>query len=163
MLLVVLELLSRGYRVCLSTHSPHVLDVIWAMNTLRQERANPLKLLEIFDVEASPAMKKLATSVLAKKARVYYFDRATGRTRDISDLDPGAADAAEAGWFRRNLDGARGIAAKKIVRWGEGFPQSARRCAHQSRSCSTWPPSACARVADWACNRGRSWGRVRRS
>lgn len=97
-LLLVLELLSRDYRVCLSTHSPHVLDVVWAMKTLRQERANPTKLLQIFDVEATPSMKKLATSVLAKEARVYYFDRSTGRTRDISNLDPGAADTAESGW-----------------------------------------------------------------
>jgi len=97
-LLLVLELLSRGYRVCLSTHSPHVLDVVWAMKTLREHGANPAKLLEVFDVEATPSMKRMAENVLAKEARVYYFDRASGRTREISNLDPGAADAAEAGW-----------------------------------------------------------------
>ena len=43
-------------------------------------------------------MKRMAENVLAKEARVYYFDRASGRTREISNLDPGAADAAEAGW-----------------------------------------------------------------
>ena len=97
-LLLVLELLSRGYRVCLSTHSPHVLDVVWAMKTLREHGANPAKLLEVFDVEATPSMKRMAENVLAKEARVYYFDRASGRTREISNLDPGAADAAAAGW-----------------------------------------------------------------
>jgi hypothetical protein len=97
-LLLVLELLSRGYRICLSTHSPHVLDVVWAMKMLREYEANPAKLLEVFDVEATPSMKKMAENVLAKEARVYYFDRASGQTREISNLDPGAADAAEAGW-----------------------------------------------------------------
>jgi hypothetical protein len=97
-LLLVLELLSRGYRVCLSTHSPHVLDVVWAMQTLRRHRANPVKLLEVFDVEGTPSMRKMAERVLAKEARVYYFDRTTRRTHEISNLDPGAADAAEAGW-----------------------------------------------------------------
>jgi len=51
-LLLVLELLSRRYRVCLSTHSPHVLDVVWALQTLREHQANPVKLLEVFDVVA---------------------------------------------------------------------------------------------------------------
>jgi hypothetical protein len=49
-LLLVLELLSRGYRVCLSTHSPHVLDVVWAMRMLRENEADPVKLLEVFGV-----------------------------------------------------------------------------------------------------------------
>jgi hypothetical protein len=97
-LLLVLELLSRGYRVCLSTHSPHVLDVVWALNTLRENQANPVKLLEVFGVEATPPMRKMAESVLAKEARVYFFDRPSGRTHEISNLDPGAADVAEAGW-----------------------------------------------------------------
>jgi predicted ATPase len=97
-LLLVLEMLSRGYRVCLSTHSTHVLDVVWAMKTLRQHGADPAKLLQVFDVEATPSMKKMAEKALAKNARVYYFDRDSGRTHEISNLDPGAADTAEAGW-----------------------------------------------------------------
>jgi hypothetical protein len=97
-LLLVLELLSRDYRVCLPTHSPHVLDVVWAMQTLRQHQAHPAKLLEVFDVEATPPMKKMVEKALTKEARVYYFDPATRRTYDISNLDPGAADSAEAGW-----------------------------------------------------------------
>jgi hypothetical protein len=40
----------------------------------------------------------MAENVLEKVARVYFFDRATGRTQEISNLDPGAADVAEAGW-----------------------------------------------------------------
>jgi hypothetical protein len=97
-LLLVLELLSRGYRVCLSTHSPHVLDVVWAMRTLRAQAADPAKLLDVFDVEATPSMKKMAEKALAKETRVYYFDRDSGQTHEISNLDPGAADTAEAGW-----------------------------------------------------------------
>jgi hypothetical protein len=97
-LLLVLELLSRGYRVCLSTHSPHILDVVWAMKMLRQHGANPSRLLELFDVHATPPMRNMADKVLTKEVRVYYFDRNTGRTHEISNLDPGAADTAEAGW-----------------------------------------------------------------
>ena len=55
-LLLVLELLSRGYRVCLPTHSPYVLDVVWAMQTLRQHGGDAAKLLEVFEVEATPSL-----------------------------------------------------------------------------------------------------------
>jgi len=40
----------------------------------------------------------MAERVLEKEARVYYFDPQSGRTREISNLDPGSDDLAEAGW-----------------------------------------------------------------
>ncbi len=97
-LLLVLELLWRGYRVCISTHSPHVLDVVWALKVFQQHNADSRRLLDLFDVEPTPNMRSMADQVLKKDARVYYFDLASRRTRDISSLDPGADDAAEAGW-----------------------------------------------------------------
>ena len=96
-LLLVMELLWRGYRVCLSTHSPHVLDVVWALRTIRQHRAASVKLLDVFDVRKTDPMKRVAAAALRKEAKVYYFDR-EGCTRDISELDPGSDDASEAGW-----------------------------------------------------------------
>jgi hypothetical protein len=97
-LLLVLELLSRGYRVCLSTHSPYVLDFVWAMQTLRKCGADPAMLLAAFDVKKTPSMRQIATNALKKDLRVYYFDSASRRVREISSLDPGAQDTAEAGW-----------------------------------------------------------------
>jgi hypothetical protein len=96
-LLLVVELLWRGYRVCLSTHSPHVLDVVWALRTIQQHHAEPNHLLDVFDVPKTDPMKAVAEAALRKAARVYYFDR-DGRTRDISNLDPGSQDQREAGW-----------------------------------------------------------------
>ena len=40
-LLMVLELLSRGYRVCLSTHSPQVLEMVWAIRNLQEADGTP--------------------------------------------------------------------------------------------------------------------------
>ena len=97
-LLLVLDLLARDYRVCISTHSPHVLDMVWALRMIREHGADPRKVLELFDVERAPNMKTMAEKVLEKDARVYYFDAKSGQARDISDLDPGSEDAAEAGW-----------------------------------------------------------------
>jgi hypothetical protein len=97
-LLLILDLLARGYRVCISTHSPHVLDVVWALKVIRDNQAPAIRILELFNAKDTGPMKKMAEAVLRKSARVYYFDRETGRTRDISNLDPGSAEAAEAGW-----------------------------------------------------------------
>jgi len=96
-LLLVLELLWRGYRVCLSTHSPHVLDVVWALRTIQQHQAEPNHLLDVFGVKKTDPMKAVAQEAIHRTARVYYFDR-DGRTRDISNLDPGSQDQREAGW-----------------------------------------------------------------
>jgi len=96
-LLVVMELLWRGYRVCLSTHSPHVLDVVWALRTIRAHGADPSRLLDVFSVKKTEPMKAVAAAQLQKEAKVYFFDR-NGRTHDISNLDPGSDDATEAGW-----------------------------------------------------------------
>ena len=38
---VIMDLLLRGYRVCLSTHSPHVLDIVWALRFFRTTAESP--------------------------------------------------------------------------------------------------------------------------
>jgi hypothetical protein len=96
-LLLLMELLWRGYRVCISTHSPHVLDVVWALQTMRKHQATPNDLLDLFDVAKTAPMKRVAEAALQREARVYYFDR-QGETKDISELDPGSEHAWEAGW-----------------------------------------------------------------
>jgi hypothetical protein len=96
-LLLLMELLWRGYRVCLSTHSPHVLEVVWALQQMRAHRAEPNDLLDLFGVAKTKAMRSVAAAVLQREARVYYFDR-DGQTKDITGLDPGSNSIWEAGW-----------------------------------------------------------------
>lgn len=97
-LLLVLELVARGYRVCLSTHCPQVLDAVWALKHLKGSRADPDAILDIFDAEKTQAMRKLANTVMEKTLKVFYFDRETGKTRDISELDPSAEEEGKSGW-----------------------------------------------------------------
>ena len=97
-LLLILDLLARGYRVCLSTHSPHVLDVVWALRVIREHQAPSIRILDLFNARKTDPMKEMADAVFGKIARVYYFDQKTGRTHDISGLDPGSEEASEAGW-----------------------------------------------------------------
>jgi putative AbiEii toxin of type IV toxin-antitoxin system len=98
MLLIVLDLLWRGYRVCLSTHSPHVLDLVWAMRMFRDHRGQPNSVLDLFGVRHTPSMVKVAESALQAETKVFYFDPSSRTARDISSLDPGSPEVAEAGW-----------------------------------------------------------------
>lgn len=97
-LLLVLELVARGYRVCLSTHSPQVLDAVWALRQLKAYGAEAHTILELFEAENTQSMRKLADAAMSKVLKVFYFDRETGRTRDISELDPSAEEEGESGW-----------------------------------------------------------------
>lgn len=96
-LLLVLELLARGYRVCLSTHSPQVLDLVWALQALRRYGADRDALLDIFGAPHSQALRAVAEAALTKEAKVYFFEQ-DGQVRDISGLDPGSTAWEEAGW-----------------------------------------------------------------
>jgi energy-coupling factor transporter ATP-binding protein EcfA2 len=97
-LLLVLELLSRGYRVCLSTHSPHILDLIWALRVFREKGAGPSQVLELFGMKKNVGSKRLAAEVLRKSVHAYYFDRQIGEVVDISRLDPSSDRAPETSW-----------------------------------------------------------------
>jgi len=96
-LLLVLELLRRDYRVVLSTHSTVVLELIWALQEFKKLNADESDVREIFDLPSVPAAKELGTVALQKDYRVYFFDR-NDKVRDISYLSPGAEDVAEAEW-----------------------------------------------------------------
>jgi hypothetical protein len=97
-MLMVFELMKRGYRVCISTHSPQVLDAVWALQRLRDNHAAPGELLRVFDVESTGPMVELAEKVMKRQVKVYYFDRKGGTTRDISALDPNSEAEGESGW-----------------------------------------------------------------
>jgi len=113
-MLMIFELVSRGYRVCISTHSPQVLDAVWALKHLRENKADPSALLNVFDAPSSPGMLDLADGVMRKRAKVYYFDREGGTTRDISDLDPEKEESGESGWG--GLSEFSGRASKAVAR-----------------------------------------------
>lgn len=113
-LLLVLELLMRGYRVCLSTHSPQVLDAIWALRHLKANGTSANAILDIFDAPHTQSMRRLADSVIEKELRVFYFDRESGKATDISQLDPSAEEDGKSGWG--GLSEFSGRANKAVAR-----------------------------------------------
>lgn len=99
-LLLVLDLLWRGYRVVLSTHSPHVLTMLWMKRLLQTHHARWQLVCDAFDVPRSQQMQRVAESALVKDYRAYSLDF-DGRGRvvsvDISKLDPESPDERIAG------------------------------------------------------------------
>jgi hypothetical protein len=101
-MLLVLDLLWRGYRVVISTHSPLVLDVVWAIRRLAEQKAKWSHLSEAFNVGKSKKIREVMETALKKSFRVYFMeiDGKSGKvnTRDISNLDPDSERPEEADW-----------------------------------------------------------------
>ena len=96
-MLMILELLSRNYRVCLSTHSPQILELIWIIRHLQKEGdGNCEDLFHLFGLtKKTQSLNAIFQRVLDKDYKIYYFDASTNdkkenikrRVSDISDLD----------------------------------------------------------------------------
>lgn len=100
-MLLVLDLLWRGYKVVLSTHSPHVLTMLWMMRQLKEHHARWQLVCEAFGLTTSPATKSMAEEALKKdyRAHLLQFDaRGKVTSLDISELDPDSEDDRIAGW-----------------------------------------------------------------
>jgi hypothetical protein len=99
-MLLVLDLLWRGYRVVLSTHSTLVLDVVWCMRRLGELRAQWLLVRDAFDLKGN-AFQEVAVAALNKSYRTYLLahgDKGLVTSTDISGLDPSSENDDEANW-----------------------------------------------------------------
>jgi hypothetical protein len=120
-MLLVLDLLWRGYKVVLSTHSPLVVTVAWALRRLCENKARWQLLCEAFGVEPAGQrpLKKVAERALSVEVRTHlllFGDNGKVHSKDISELDPGADDDDVAGW-----GGLAGFSS----RFGDAVRQSA--------------------------------------
>lgn len=99
---VVLDLLARGYKVALSTHSPTVLEVIWGMSRLKGVDDGPARLCKMMGLpERDHSVLKTASEALKRSYSVVHVQHGPhGRviSKDISHLNPGAADEREWEW-----------------------------------------------------------------
>lgn len=99
-MLLVLDLIWRGYKVVLSTHSPHVLAFLWAMKLLKSHDARWQLVCRAFDVDTAP-MHDVAVAALEKDYRAFlleFDDDGKVYSVDLSDLDPSSEDERIAGW-----------------------------------------------------------------
>ncbi len=118
-MILVLELLHRGYRVSISTHSSDVLDVVWALQIFKKHQGTSEDVLNLFSLPFSKPLQKLADDILKKEFKVYYFRR-DGNVVDITGLDPGAKQRDEAEWGGLTEFGSRvGEVVAEVVRRSE--------------------------------------------
>jgi predicted ATP-binding protein involved in virulence len=100
-ILMFLELIHRGYRLLVSTHSPVLLEAVWAIRNLQNNNSDVKYLYQLFDLKPSPPITKLFENILkSKKFSTYYFDQKEDgvEVRDISSLDPFDEDLSTADW-----------------------------------------------------------------
>jgi len=100
-ILMCLELLNQGYKLIISTHSPVLLEAIWAIRFLQRENSDVKFLHQLFNLEPSESMTELFENILQNKTFLtYYFDQQNDgvHVKDISSLDPGDLDTAIAEW-----------------------------------------------------------------
>lgn len=101
-MLLAFELMHRGYRVCLATHSPYVLELVWAIRMLQESNApnRATAVLEALALEGT-ALREMAESLLTKSIRTWAltFDQQfQHQCTDISALDIDSLDPVLAGW-----------------------------------------------------------------
>ncbi len=102
---LVLDILSRGYKVVISTHSSNVLDIVWAMKAIKRQRIDESQkiglIAKLFDLTADDEEicdmfgKALG---LTFKTHCFYYENGSVLAKDISSLDPWDEDEIVAGW-----------------------------------------------------------------
>ena len=101
LLLIFLELLRRGYKVIVSTHSSQILELIWAIRFIAKSNAAPTRLRQLLDLNANVYSKDLTETILNQKTfKTYYFSRQESivSVKDISTLDAEDPDEAVSDW-----------------------------------------------------------------
>ena len=101
LLLTFLELLRRGYKVIISTHSAQILELVWAIRFIAKSKTAPARLRQLLDLKSNVFSKDLTETVLdGKTFKTYYFSRQdkTVNVKDISTLDAEDPDEAVSDW-----------------------------------------------------------------
>ncbi|MBN2800209.1 MAG: ATP-binding protein [Deltaproteobacteria bacterium] len=112
--LALMELIRRGYKVIVATHSPHLLELVWALNLLQGSSRFEASLAELLGVGKltsglAEAVNKATLRVIAMK-----HGQEGVVSKDISTLDPDDPDPDVAGWG--GLTDFADIAASVVAR-----------------------------------------------
>ena len=101
LMVVFLELIARGYKIIISTHSPVLLELLWAMNYIKNFNGTPADLFELFSLEKNASMAATFKTIIAEKSFATYFFEQNSEgviVKNISSLDAGSDDKAISNW-----------------------------------------------------------------
>ncbi len=99
-ILQIIDLLSRDYKVIVSTHHPVFLEFAWAFQLLKESNAKVDALYELFEMQKIKPTKRLFEGIMSKSVNTYYFNSKNGKVNvvDISTLDAGSNSEYVSEW-----------------------------------------------------------------
>lgn len=125
-ILQMIEFIHNGHKVIVSTHSPMLLEFVWAYNCLKKipEDKRVDALCELFDIQCSKNNRKFLNCIYGKDIKTYYFSRNTGgkvQAKDISSLDVFSEDVAinEWGGLTQFSSKTNDVVSKYMAQYGE--------------------------------------------
>ena len=124
LLIVFLELMRRGYKVIVSTHSAQILELVWAIRFIAKSKTAPARLRELLDLKANAYSNDLTEMILDKKVfKTYYFSRQDGlvNVKDISTLDAEDPDEAVSDWGGLTLFSTKSADVVSETMWDSGL------------------------------------------
>ena len=126
-ILQMIEFIHAGYKVVVSTHSPILLEFVWAYNYLKNipEKKRVGALCEVFGIQSSKKDNlNFLNDIYEKGIKTYYFSRNTSgkvEAKDISSLDVYSEDVAinEWGGLTQFSSKANEVVSKYMAQYGE--------------------------------------------
>ncbi|MBL3539727.1 AAA family ATPase [Aminivibrio sp.] len=104
-MVLILDILSRGYKVAVTTHSSNVLDIVWAIEAIKRQEINEDRKIELISrLLDLPGSNKGICDMIGHVLRLefrthsFYYQKGRVQAKDISSLDPGDEDEIVAGW-----------------------------------------------------------------
>ncbi|MFM7153517.1 MAG: AAA family ATPase [Bacteroidota bacterium] len=99
-MLLALQLIQRGYKVVISTHSPVLLEMAWVINQIKNFSGSADDLFDLFGIKKNPLIREIFKVSIDKEYKTWYFEREKDgiHVRDISTLDPGSENPDTANW-----------------------------------------------------------------
>ncbi len=104
LMVMFLELIARGYKIIVSTHSPVLLELLWAMNYIKKYNGTSSDLFDLFSQKnnsSNASIKSTFETVIKDKSFATYFFEQVNKDvtiKDISTLDAGSEDSAISNW-----------------------------------------------------------------
>lgn len=96
--IILFELLRRGYKVIVSTHSSQLPELIWAIQLLVKWKVGPTYLLKLLDLNVTPFSTKLTKTVFEERTFKTYYFSPHNEVKNISTLDAEDPDEAVSDW-----------------------------------------------------------------
>lgn len=124
-ILQVLEFITAGYKVILSTHSPVLLEFAWTLSMLETspKEAREKALCDLFGVTYSSSVSKMLKGVVEKSVKTYFFSHTVegAKAVDISSLDASSEQVDEAEWGGLSQFASRAseVVSKYLSEYGE--------------------------------------------